>query len=75
MQGKGQEKEPQAERYSSQEGQEVGRGCLLMPVKKCKAKGKSGYKYGSKGKCYTGKGGRKKAAKQGQAIKSRTKRY
>lgn len=46
-----------------------------MPVKRCKAKGKPGHKYGSKGKCYTGKGGRKKAAKQGRAIKARTKRY
>lgn len=41
-----------------------------MPVKKCKTKGKSGYKYGSKGKCYTGKGGRKKATKQGRAIRA-----
>lgn len=49
-----------------------------MPVKKCKSGKKSGYKYGSKGKCYTGKGGRKKAAKQGSAIKAsqgRGKRY
>ena len=41
-----------------------------MPVKKCSAKGKSGYKYGKSGKCYTGKGGKKKAAKQGRAIKA-----
>ena len=49
-----------------------------MPVKKCKAKGKSGHKYGSKGKCYAGKGGKKKAARQGRAIKAsqgRRKRY
>ena len=41
-----------------------------MPVKKCKAKGKAGYKYGSKGKCYTGKGAKGKASKQGRAIKA-----
>jgi len=49
-----------------------------MPVKKCKAKGKSGRKYGSKGKCYTGKGAKGKAAKQGRAVKAsqgRRKRY
>ena len=43
-----------------------------MPVKKC---GKSGKKYGSKGKCYTGKGAKKKATKQGRAVKrSQSKR-
>ena len=41
-----------------------------MPVKKCSAKGKSGYKYGKSGKCYTGKGGKKTAANQGRAIKA-----
>jgi|TARA_R110001583_G_scaffold17228_5_gene69923 hypothetical protein len=49
-----------------------------MPVKKCKSGGKTGSKYGSKGKCYTGKGAKKKAAKQGRAIKAsqgRRKRY
>ena len=47
-----------------------------MPVKKCKVKGKSGKKYGSKGKCYTGKGGKRKASKQGRAIKaSQRRRY
>lgn len=40
-----------------------------MPIKKCSSKGKSGYKYGSSGKCYAGKGGRKKAGKQAAAIK------
>jgi len=39
-----------------------------MPIKKCKFKGKSGYKFGSSGKCYTGVGARKKARKQGSAI-------
>ena len=41
-----------------------------MPIKKCSSKGKSGYKYGDSGKCYTGKGGRKKAGKQAAAIKA-----
>lgn len=38
-----------------------------MPVKKCTTKGRAGRKYGSKGKCYPGKSG-KRAAKQGRAI-------
>lgn len=37
-----------------------------MPVRKTKG---GGYKYGSKGKTYYGKGARKKAIKQGRAIK------
>jgi len=49
-----------------------------MPVKKCKSNGKSGYKWGDKGKCYTYSTGDKesreaakeKAAKQGKAIKA-----
>lgn len=36
-----------------------------MPVRKTKS---GGYKYGSKGKTYYGKGARAKAAKQGRAI-------
>lgn len=36
-----------------------------MPVRKTKS---GGYKYGTKGKTYYGKGARKKAVKQGQAI-------
>ena len=49
-----------------------------MPVKSCRSKGKSGKKYGSKGKCYTGPGAKSKAAKQGRAVKasqSRRKKY
>tara|TARA_R110002020_G_scaffold60451_6_gene163753 strand:- start:7381 stop:7530 length:150 start_codon:yes stop_codon:yes gene_type:complete len=41
-----------------------------MPVKKCKAGGKRGHKYGTKGKCYTGKSGKSKASRQGRAIKA-----
>lgn len=37
-----------------------------MPVKKSG----SGYKFGDKGKVYTGKGAKKKAAKQGRAIQA-----
>jgi len=37
---------------------------------KCKKGGKSGYKYGASGHCYTGPGARAKAAKQGRAIKT-----
>lgn len=39
-----------------------------MPIKKCTYKGKSGYKWGNKGKCYTGKYGKQKAEKQARAI-------
>ena len=36
-----------------------------MPVRKTKS---GGYKYGSSGKTYHGKGAKRKAIKQGQAI-------
>ena len=39
-----------------------------MPVQKCSKDGKSGYKWGDSGHCYTGPGAKKKALKQGQAI-------
>ena len=39
-----------------------------MPIKTCSADGKSGYKYGDSGHCYTGKDAKKKAIKQGLAI-------
>lgn len=45
-----------------------------MPVKKCTKKDKSGYKFGTSGKCYTGKDAKKKAKKQGAAIKSKNKK-
>jgi hypothetical protein len=41
-----------------------------MPVKQCTIDGKSGYKYGDNGKCYTGDGAREKAEEQGRAIKA-----
>ena len=40
----------------------------IMPINKCSNNGKSGYKWGDSGTCYTGKTGKKKAMKQGVAI-------
>ena len=42
-----------------------------MPVRRTKS---GGYKYGSKGKTYYGKGARAKAARQGRAIQANKKR-
>lgn len=39
-----------------------------MPVQKCTKDGKSGFKYGSTGKCYMGKEAKKKAIKQGLVV-------
>jgi hypothetical protein len=41
-----------------------------MPVMRCKKDGKSGWKFGKSGKCFTGKDAKKKAAEQGRAIKA-----
>jgi len=41
-----------------------------MPIKRCSSKGRKGYKYGDRGKCYTGPSAKAKAAKQGRAIKA-----
>ena len=41
-----------------------------MPVQRCTENGKSGYRWGSKGKCYTGPDAKQKAAKQGRAIET-----
>ena len=38
-----------------------------MPVRRTKG---GGYKYGSKGKTYYGKGAKAKAARQGRAVKA-----
>ena len=40
-----------------------------MPIMKC-GKNKKGFKFGKSGKCYIGKDARKKALRQGRAIKS-----
>lgn len=42
-----------------------------MPVRRTKS---GGYKYGSKGKTYYGKGAKAKAARQGRAIQANKKR-
>ena len=39
-----------------------------MPVKRCTKNGKPGWKYGSSGRCYTGKDAKQKAHVQGYAI-------
>jgi hypothetical protein len=41
-----------------------------MPIKTCTKDGKSGFKYGDSGKCYTGKDAKAKAAKQARAIRA-----
>lgn len=45
-----------------------------MPIKSCTKNGKSGYKWGDNGACYTGKDGKKKALKQGVAIEKSKQR-
>ena len=40
---------------------------------KCSKDGKSGWKFGESGHCYTGPDAKKKAVKQGAAIKSQSK--
>lgn len=40
-----------------------------MPLQKCSVDGKSGWKYGESGHCYTGPGARQKAIQQMRAIK------
>jgi hypothetical protein len=39
-----------------------------MPLMKCTENGKSGWRWGSQGHCYTGPTGKKKAIKQGLAV-------
>lgn len=46
-----------------------------MPLMRCQKKGKSGWKWGKSGHCYTGKGAKSKAAKQGKAIKANQSRH
>lgn len=41
-----------------------------MPLKQCTSDGKSGWKWGDEGKCYTGPDAKEKAKKQGRAIES-----
>lgn len=46
-----------------------------MPVKKCSKDGKSGYKYGDSGKCYTGRSAKSRAKRQGRAIEASKNRH
>jgi phage I-like protein len=39
-----------------------------VPLQECESDGKSGWRWGSEGKCYTGPGAKKKAIKQGLAM-------
>lgn len=39
-----------------------------MPVQQCKRDGKSGYKWGNEGFCYTGSQSKELALRQGRAI-------
>lgn len=39
-----------------------------MPLQRCTQNGKSGWRWGKSGKCYTGPGAKKKAIKQKVAI-------
>ena len=43
-----------------------------MPLKQCSSGGKSGWKYGDSGHCYTGPGAKRKAIKQWVAISMRS---
>lgn len=45
-----------------------------MPIKRCQHSGMKGYKFGDKGKCYTGKENKDKALKQSRAIKASQKK-
>ena len=44
-----------------------------MPLKKCSSGGKSGWKWGDQGHCYTGPGGKKADIRQGIAIEGTDK--
>lgn len=41
-----------------------------MPIQRCQVDGKSGYRWGKSGKCYIGKGGRRRAIQQARAIRA-----
>jgi hypothetical protein len=48
---------------------------VIMPVQKVKlSSSRVGYRWGKKGKVYTGKDGRKKAQAQGKAVEARLKK-
>ena len=39
-----------------------------MPLKRCMSKGKTGWKFGKSGKCYTGPSAKQKALQQMRAM-------
>ena len=41
-----------------------------MPLMRCKDKGKRGWRWGKRGKCYTGANARARALRQGRAIEA-----
>lgn len=41
-----------------------------MPVQRCQKNGRRGYKFGSQGTCYVGRGAKAKAERQGRAIRA-----
>lgn len=41
-----------------------------MPIQKCTKNGQSGHQFGDSGTCYTGPNSKKRAARQGRAIKA-----
>lgn len=46
----------------------------MSPLKRCQEDGKKGWKWGDKGKCYTGPDAKEKAMKQAKAIEANKKR-
>lgn len=46
-----------------------------MPLKRCKKEGKTGWRWGDRGACYTGKDAKKKAIKQGIAIEGGPEKF
>ena len=41
-----------------------------MPLKRCVRRGKSGWKFGDRGFCFTGTNAKARAARQGRAIEA-----
>lgn len=41
-----------------------------MPTQRCQLNNKKGFKFGPKGKCFTGPGAKAKADRQGRAIRA-----
>lgn len=41
-----------------------------MPVKRCSSGGRTGWKWGDSGKCYTGTDAKRRARAQGRAVRA-----